>query len=338
MKHPSCPRPTPAPPPYGPLAGFHLPSCAPFLAFTCPPVPLPGFHLPSCAPCRVSPALLCPFLGFTCPPAPPAGFHLPSCTPFLGFTCPPAPPAGFHLPCCVTCPPAPPAGFHLPSCAPFLGFTCPPAGFHLPSCAPYLPSGAPILGFTCPPAPPFLGFTCFPVPPSWISPALPWPPSWVSPALPRPPLPGFTCPPAPWSHDYVTITQHHKDSPRPETLPLVEDVERQDEHDVEPDHTKWPGGPGRGWGAGHSRVTGREAAQGTLDTRPRCLGAHKPTNNPEALQTRPRGLGIPCLPTLNLPTMKPLWCPARSNEDDDEEHLITQGGPGFPEKRGGQTF
>ena len=33
--------------------------------------------------------------------------------------------------------------------------------------------------------------------------------------------------------------------------------------------------------------------------------------------------------------MKPLWCPARSNEDDDEEHLITQGGPGFPEKRGG---
>ena len=90
-----------------------------------------------------------------------------------------------------------------------------------------------------------------------------------------------------------------------------------------------------GWGAGHSRVTGREAAQGTLDTRPRCLAAHKPTNNPEALQTRPRGLGIPCLPTLNLPTMKPLWCPARSNEDDDEEHLITQGGPGFPEKRGG---
>ena len=282
-----------------PLAGFHLPSCAPFLGFTCPPAPAPRF--------RVSPALLRPLPGFTCPPVPPAGFHLPSCA--LGFTCPPAPPAGFHL----------------PSCAPFPGF--------------HLPSGAPISGFTCPPAPPFLGFTCFPVPPSWISPALPWPPSWVSPALPRPPLPGFTCPPAPWSHDYVTITQHHKDSPRPETLPLVEDVERQDEHDVEPDHTKWPGGPGRGWGAGHSRVTGREAAQGTLDTRPRCLGAHKPTNNPEALQTRPRGLGIPCLPTLNLPTMKPLWCPARSNEDDDEEHLITQGGPGFPEKRGGgQTF
>ena len=191
--------------------------------------------------------------GFTCPPAPAAGFHLSS-----------APASGFHLPSCApcrvspallrplpgfTCPPAPASGFDLPSCAPFLGFTCspapPPPGFTCPP-APPLP------GFTCPPAPPFLRFTCPPVP-ALLCPLcglhLP------SRGLPRPdfgfhllsrgraPFLGFTCPP-----EQLT---------KPETLPLLEDAERKDEHDANLTTRRGPGVPGGGVGAGHSRVTGR---------------------------------------------------------------------------------
>ena len=84
------------------------------------------------------------------------------------------------------------------------------------------------------------------------------PPSRVSPALPR-----------------LGPSHNITKSPKPETLPLVEDVEREDEHDVEPDHTKGPRGSGRG--VGHSRVTagrGGRAAQGTPGrTLTSCLGA-----------------------------------------------------------------
>ena len=39
-----------------------------------------------------------------------------------------------------------------------------------------------------------------------------------------------------------------------------------------------PGFPGEEGGARHSRATGEggRTAQGTLDTKPRCLGTHKP--------------------------------------------------------------
>ena len=80
-----------------PLPGFTCPPVP--LGFTCPPAPPAGFHLPSCAPYLPSGA---PILGFTCPPAPP----------FLGFTCFPVPPS-WILPFRGPLP-----GFHLPSRAP----------------------------------------------------------------------------------------------------------------------------------------------------------------------------------------------------------------------------
>ena len=85
---------------------------------------------------------------------------------------------------------------------------------------------------------------------------------------------------------------------------VVEDVEREDEHDVEPDHTRGRGFPGRGRRA---LLTPDLAASESLACQPQTL-----------------------------PTLKPLWGPARGNEDDDEEHLITQGGPGFPGEEGGR--
>ena len=100
----------------------------------------------------------------------------------------------------------------------------------------------------------------------------------------------------------------NRSTQKPFTPPLLEDVEEAEDHDVHLVAGEGPGVPGRGWGAGHSRVTagrgGRaDSTQGTSEhkrTKPHCLGAHKPA--------KPQP----------LPTLKPLWRPTRSDDVEEE--------------------
>ena len=220
-----------------------------------------------------------------------------------GFTCPPAP---RHLG--FTCPPAPR----------HLGFTCPPAPRHL--------------GFTCPPAllrPATWGSHALLRPATWGSHALLRPATWVHmPSCPPPrhlgshavlrpatwvshallpssaPPPGFhmpSCAQAPGFHiallDRTTTQTTPQSAHKPSlTPPLLEDVEleREDEHDVEPDHTRGPGVSGRrgGWAQGTLELQpggeeGQTARKALLSTNELNLTASEPTSLPTPNPTDP---------------------------------------------------